>query len=291
MLGIQARPRHGVLAPLLFVLVAACSISQARMDAMVPDDEDAFARAHIQALPSGNTRMVEDALDPSLRRPEVMAELPKMVKVVAGRRIEAMKVIGYQGMNLNGTQRRSITYQLDLADGWAVAHVASRTEDGRRIIDGISVTQIPEPLERTHAFRLGDKSATHYLFLGLVALIPLLMLYAVVLVFRVRPRRRWLWVLACIWGVGQWSLNWTTGDIWALPVNLQLLGAAAIRASMYAPWVLSLSFPIGAIYVIWRYHRGGWQPVPGDDAPRGAGSDHATPGTAEPLAPAGVHPE
>ncbi|HEX8430562.1 MAG TPA: hypothetical protein VF625_04710, partial [Longimicrobium sp.] len=251
MLGIRARLRHGVVAPLLFVLVAACSVSQARMDAMVPDDEDAFARAHIQALPSGNTRMLEDALDPSLRGPEVMAELAKMVKLVAGRRIEALKVIGYQGMSFNGAQRRNITYQLDLSDGWAVANVASRTEDRRRIIDGISVTQIPEPLERTHAFRLGGKSATHYIFLGLVALIPLLMLYAVVLVFRMRPRRRWLWVLACIWGVGQWSLNWTTGDTGTLPVNIQLLGSAAIRASMYSPWILSLSLPIGALYVIW----------------------------------------
>jgi hypothetical protein len=138
------------------------------------------------------------------------------------------------------------------------------------VVEGASVSQIPEPLQRTHAFRLSGKPPVHYLVLGLSLLVPLLMLYAAILVFRMPLRRRWLWVLACVVGLGKWSLEWTSGQSWFTLINFQLFGAGFLRPSVYAPWVLSVSLPLAAFYIIGRYHRGHWRHAPPiDPSPSG----------------------
>jgi hypothetical protein len=263
-----ARPRSILVAGLLGLGVNACSgISSAALMAMMPKDEDQYARSQIHAIADGNTRSIEQALDPSLRSSGAPAQLAEMTKVLAGSRIESMEVIGYQGQVFNGVSHQNISYQLRLSNGWAVANIASRTEDGRRVIEGATVRRIPERLEKTNAFTLAGKGPAHYLVLALAIGIPALMLYAVVLVFRMPLRRRWLWVLASLAGVGQWSLNWTTGEMGGNPFNLQLLGAGVTRVSQYAPWILAVSLPIGALYVVAKYHRGRWR-MPVYDAPR-----------------------
>ncbi|HST60927.1 MAG TPA: hypothetical protein VLK84_19650 [Longimicrobium sp.] len=262
------------------------------IERMVPDAEDAYARAQIEALARGSTMDLERDLDPSLRTAQTDEQMRAMVTAIGRRRIEGVEVIGYQGMNFNGTERRSITYQLRLAGGWAVAHVASRTEGGRRIVEGVSVTQIPEPLQRTHAFRLSGRSLAHYVVLGLSLLVPLLMIYAAALVFRMPLRRRWLWVLACVVGVGKWSLEWTSGHSLFNLINFQLLGAGFLRPSVYAPWVLSVSLPLGALYIIGRYHRGRWRQAPPIDPNADGGSNYipASANAAEPVAAADEAP-
>ncbi len=290
---LQQLVRFFTLAVLLLGASACAAVSSAVIERMVPDAEDAYARGQIEALARGSTADLERDLDPSLRTAQTADQMRAMVTSIGGRRIEGMEVIGYQGMNFNGAERRSITYQLRLPGGWAVAHVASRTEGGRRIVEGASVSKIPEPLQRTHAFRLSGKSLAHYVVLGLCLLVPLIMIYAAALVFRMPLRRRWLWVLACVVGVGQWSLEWTGGQSWFNLVNLQLLGASFLRPSVYAPWVLSVSLPLGALYIIGRYHRGRWRQAPplNPDPANGEGNHISVPATAaEPVAAADEAP-
>ena len=281
------------LAVLLLGASACAAPSSAMIERMVPDAEDAYARTQIEALARGSTTDLERDLDPSLRTAQTAEQMRAMVTAIGRRRIQGIEVIGYQGMNFNGTKRRSITYQLRLSGGWAVAQVASRTEGGRRIVEGASVSQIPEPLQRTHAFRLSGKSLAHYVVLGLFLLVPLIMIYAAALVFRMPLRPRWLWVLACVVGVGKWSLEWTSGQSWFNLINFQLLGAGFLRPSVYAPWVLSVSLPLGALYIIGRYHGGRWRQAPPIDPNPANGESNYIPASdtaAEPVAAADEAP-
>jgi hypothetical protein len=60
-------------------------------------------------------------------------------------------------------------------------------------------------------------------------------------------------VLASLVGVGMVSVNWATGAVASRLFSVQLLGASAVRPSEFAPWILSFSFPIGAIVALSRY--------------------------------------
>jgi hypothetical protein len=76
---------------------------------------------------------------------------------------------------------------------------------------------------------------------------------------------KWLWILLILPGVGKVSVNWTTGDWQVMPLAIQLLSASAL-SSRYGPWVVAVSFPLGAILFLLR-RRGfhGEQPIEQQD--------------------------
>jgi hypothetical protein len=251
----------------LAAALAGCSGTyDAILHRMLSPADDAYARAQVQALARGEVEGIEAALDPAQRTPGLDQQLAAMTGELRGGRIDSMKVIGYQGNRLNGVNERNVSYELRLSNGWAVASVATRDVPGGRVISGMHVERIPEPLEKTHAFTLAEKSPLHWLFLVLAVVIPLLMLYAVWLVFRM-PGRRWPWVLASILGLCAWRLEWTTGQTGFGPVNVQLLGSAFMRTSPYSPWIISISLPLGALWVIARYFRGSWRSAAPTEGP------------------------
>jgi hypothetical protein len=67
--------------------------------------------------------------------------------------------------------------------------------------------------------------------------------------------RKWLWVLFILAGVGKFAVNWTSGEWGIAPLSLQLLSASAV-ASLYGPWILSFSLPLGAIVFLVHAARG-----------------------------------
>ena len=67
-------------------------------------------------------------------------------------------------------------------------------------------------------------------------------------VFRKGVRGRWLWVLACLLGVGQFTFDWSTGFMNFHPIGVEILGAAYARGpSPTDPWIITLGFPLGAL--------------------------------------------
>jgi hypothetical protein len=62
-------------------------------------------------------------------------------------------------------------------------------------------------------------------------------------------RRKWLWIIFILIGFGKLSLNWTTGQILFNPLSfyVQLFSVAVIKHGPYAPWIFSISIPLGAI--------------------------------------------
>ncbi len=80
------------------------------------------------------------------------------------------------------------------------------------------------------------------------------------LILRIRTKigkRKWLWIVFIPFGFGRLSFNWTTGRVLFNPlsVHFQLLGAAAVKHGLYAPWIISISVPLGAIVFLIRRKR------------------------------------
>jgi hypothetical protein len=60
--------------------------------------------------------------------------------------------------------------------------------------------------------------------------------------------------LFILFGVGNFALDWTTGEWQFAPLHVHLL-SASVSANLYGPWVLSVSVPLGALLFLWRRRR------------------------------------
>ena len=64
-------------------------------------------------------------------------------------------------------------------------------------------------------------------------------------------RRKWLWILFIIFGIGKFSVNWTTGQ-WGVQFFALQLFSASSYSDLYGPWIISASLPIGAVIFLLR---------------------------------------
>lgn len=125
----------------------------------------------------------------------------------------------------------------------------ARTPSGL-ILQGYRLNRLPDSLENMNRFTLKGRPPKFYLVLvgGLASLITCLT--AFVICVRTRPlKRKWLWLIACLIGVGTYS--YSSGplqpDTYAAGIGFRLLGFGCVRSSVYSPWVINVSLPLGAI--------------------------------------------
>jgi len=128
--------------------------------------------------------------------------------------------------------------------------------DGFRAVR-VSATSIRAAEEQAAAarFTLTGKSAQHYLILAGAGLSAALCLVsAVVAGFR----RRWAWMLTTLFGIGLFTLNWTTGAVAFQPIYVSLLGAGFWKGAAPAdPWLIMVALPIPAIlfWILGRWRK------------------------------------
>jgi hypothetical protein len=101
------------------------------------------------------------------------------------------------------------------------------------------------------------------------------MLGTLVLVLRTAvPRRRWLWAIAVLIGIGKLSFNWSTGQVSVGLLQVTLLGSGFVKPAPFGLLTLMTSLPVGAIAFLWK--RRSWlAPVRSQSPPPDLGNDDA----------------
>lgn len=128
----------------------------------------------------------------------------------------------------------------------------ARNEAGHWQVDGVYASPVTAEMVANHekavaasGFSLTGKTATHYAVLGAAVLAFLACLVTAVVA---GIRRRWLWMIGCLFGLGQASVNWTTGAVFVQPIHVALLGAGFLKGlGATDPWIISASIPLPAI--------------------------------------------
>jgi len=249
-----------LLAVLLLLNVVGCDQATMMKTVLQPQDE-LVAKDYIDQLRQRQFEKIERDMDPSMRNASLHEMLVRMADLFPSQPAESVKVVGVQKSESAGESEINITFELQFPAGWRLANVATRTKAGQTTIVGFHVDSLPHSLEDTNRFNLSGKSLLHYLALVLTVLIPLFVLAVLVVCVRTKiERRKWLWILAIILGVGSFSLNWTTGTWHFTLLYVSLFGAAA-TAAPYGPWMLSISIPLGAIVFLLRRKGIGAAPV------------------------------
>jgi len=234
------------LLVLLVVVVAGCSQQDLKLQ-LVPAADQALGMYYVNLLRSRSFDEIDRAAEPSVRGPKLYAALLKMTETLPEEQPSSAKMVDAQITADKEGTRTKIIYEYGFPGKWVIAEVIMLRKQASVSLVGLSVRAIPESVEEHHRFRLAGKSVTHYTALTLAILFPLLTLYALVTCLRTKlSRLKWAWVLFIVFGIGNCTLNWTTGETQFSALTLRLLSASIDQLS-FGPWLLSLSFPLGAV--------------------------------------------
>ncbi len=218
------------------------------LDKPAPKEESDFAKNFLEQLRKNNVPQIKEHLSSDLLTPEVDSKLTELARFFPKGEPVATKLIGSKVLTSAGKWEAGLSYQYQFEQGWVLADILVSREDGKIIVKGIHVNRLPQSLEEINGFTLSGKTVTHYLFLLSSLLIPVFIIYSLILCIRMPiGKRKWIWSIFIIFGIIGFSINWTTGKVSAKLIHFQLLGAGASAAGPYAPWILTISVPLGAI--------------------------------------------
>jgi hypothetical protein len=241
-----------VLVLVLGLGVVACTQQEA-IDKLVPHPESEYAQNVLKQLHERQFDQVEKAFAPELRNtPGLDATLGKMADEFPPGEIVSTKVVGTYMMSRvsSGKPQRTtynLTYEYQFPKSLALANVVLVRSGDKLEIAGMHVQRETQSLAQRNTFTLSGKPVSYWLIAALVAALPLFCFASFIVCLRTPIRRRkWLWAVATLLGVVTFSFNWSTGEFGIQLISIQLLSASAV-ARLYSPWILSISFPLGAV--------------------------------------------
>ncbi len=230
-----------------FFVLASCSY-QDMMDKFVPKEEAKMAEDYLTKLREKDFDYIKSKLSDELKPQITDALLVQMAEYFRGGELISTKIIGSQVHIFNGVWQGNFTFEYHFSDGWNLANTAFRKVGEKYEVIGINVYQTEMSQTELHAFSLSNKSILHYIILFLAIAVPLFIVVSLYYCIRTPvPKRKWLWLIFILLGVGAIQINWTTGQYAIHLLSVNLLGSAAVAASPYAAWIISASFPLGAL--------------------------------------------
>jgi hypothetical protein len=255
------------------LLLAACS-SRAMIDRFAPHPQTERARAMIDTVRRGDLPAIRALLNDAMQSEVTDAQLQKIAAAFPAGDPASVTLVGayttYLSEGGHRTAHYSLTFQYAWPPRWLLVNVVLTGDDPSQLA-GIHLNVLDRPLEQINAFTLHDKNTLQFGVLALAILVPLFCLSAFVRCLRTPMRRRkWLWATATLLGVTTLQINWSTGAWGVQLLSVQLFGASAM-ASPFGPWVIGVSFPLGAVWFLLRRRQlmvepAAAQPLPRDDA-------------------------
>lgn len=228
---------------------SACTPSRIP-DAIIPKTENEFALTYLQHLCSGDTQyclhqVVYKNIDDSGRAFIItVANFLKDQPVKSSRLINVNQKISIAGTPFHYSE---LEYEYALDFSYAYFYFSLSEDKGHITIDGFHADRTIRPLSETFAFTFQGRGLLHYVFLVFALAFVLFKIVSLVVAIKTRLPRKALWILFIIISISTFSLNWTSGDLGFRLLNFDLIGAGISRSGLVAPWIISVSLPIGAI--------------------------------------------
>jgi len=221
-----------------------------------PADLDRNARTFIAALQ-------RSGVDSALHRAQftgnadtIRSRLAVGQALVRSLALSSITPIGWTTFREPGVTRFALTYEAEGRDSSAFLTVTFLRSDSASPIVGFGWQATGGRLSEQTAFSFRGRGPRQYLFLALAGLALGLCLTGAIIALT--HRMGVLWILFSLVGLGQASINWTTGQSFFEPLRIQLLGVGFMRGAV-GPWILSWSIPVGGVLVLvkWAFR---WEP-------------------------------
>jgi hypothetical protein len=240
-----------VIVMLLTLLGASVVRADLSESSLVPREEMEFAKDYLGHIRSRNFDYVLSHIDPDLSGQVSIIKLEEIAAYFPSGQPISTELIGSQVNTSNSKWQGNFSFEYKFESGWAVANVVMKRVDDKTTVIGFNVYRTEASQKEHNKFVLTGKTFLHYLVLSLACFTPVFILITLVYCIKTPiPKRKWLWVLFILGGIGTISINWSTGAYGFKLLQYQLLGAGAVAASEYAPWIITAGFPLGAI-IFW----------------------------------------
>ena len=244
--------RVGLLA--VAVLAVNLSVGACRPFTMADAEqsrETALARKILDLLLRGDIEAVVARLPPEKQTPEATAALHAMASALSAGPPPHARLLGWFVNKEETSETAEISFELTYPDRWFVAQMFFQGPTLDLDLTTLHLERLPAPLSVVNAFSLRGRSATHYLFLLLMAAALGTTVVALVRWFRLRGslRHKWWWLAGILALPISFSLNWTSGQIkYPHAINFSAgLVVTVTRGGVGGPWILGCAIPIGAI--------------------------------------------
>jgi hypothetical protein len=239
---------------ILFITILSCSYEK-WFEEFIPKEESEFAKEYISRL-----RNYEFGYVKSLMSPEILSQinddlLAKMASAFRDGELISTKIVGSQVNISDDEWRGNFTFEYEFESGWNLANAAFRKVDAGYEVIGLHVYQTEASQKELNAFSFSSKSMLHYLIFMMAFIVTLFIALTVYFCIRTPiPRKKWLWIIFILLGVGSIAINWTSGQLAVQPFSVNLFGFSVSAAGPYAPWVIKAYFPLGAV-IFWFKRR------------------------------------
>jgi hypothetical protein len=247
----------------LFLAVATCSLlwvasgcsresASKLVQRMAPDEEQALAVKAIQTLRDGTDAQARALMNPKCNQATSDTDLHQLQEQIADINPADGVLVGYfSEKNIGGgNSQTTLNYEYKLNDhSYQIISVLLDTSSKPSTLLGCHLTKSKVSAMDAFSFSLKNKPPINHIIFVLAILIPLFSLFALVQCIRTKVRRKWLWILFILFSFGSISLNWNTSDLHFTLIQFQLFGAGCGQG-MGGPWMLSIGFPLGAIWFL-----------------------------------------
>lgn len=217
---------------------------------IVPEETNKFARTYIDILRKGDIEKAEELLDPQVMNFRTQSDLQQCIDYLNKGEPIAIELVGVNIRRINGIKRYYLSYQLQFQNTLLLANFTVVEISGKNQIFSYRVSTLSKSLEEINAFTFSGKSFRHYIVLLVAAGTPIFIIYTIVLCVRTKMKRKWLWIIFMLFGVGNYSLYWTSGNMVFQPFTIMLFSAGFSKSGFYGPWIFTISVPIGALVFI-----------------------------------------
>ena len=241
----------------LFLLLAIFTAFAARADyaesIFVPKEEMSFAKHYLQAFLDQDFDYMLENTDQTISGEITSQRLINLRNIFPSSELVSTKLIGSNVHMTDKTWEASFKFEYEFESGiesdkWAVMSVRMVKKETDLKVIAFRFSKTTASQAALNKFELAGKSALHYSVLAMTAFVFAFILVTTIVCIKTSiPRRKWIWVLFVLGGIGSFSLNWTTGAFSFKLVELHLLGIGVGASSEYSPWVFSVSFPLGAM--------------------------------------------
>lgn len=233
--------------------VAGCGAGS--LDSFAGRDDAVDARRIADTLARGDLASVltrfdqsQRPADPKIAAQQLAHELPPGPRLgiqMVSYQSSVTKIVGGSTTEVSG-----VTFESKYPRAYLITTVLlRRVNDGDRRMVGLRVQAQPESMEARNAFSLAGKDLNQYTILFAMIAVVAVTGRALLIWFRRRriTRRKWWWLLAILLGAFKLSIDWTTGAFTLQALTIQFFVVSVMRHGPVGPWILSLSFPAGAM--------------------------------------------
>jgi len=236
------------VASLLSLLILVGCNQASLIKFMTPPGTEATASHYVDLLRDNQLDQIQREFDPSVVDDDTADNLATMRNHFPEGAPISQKIVGANVIHGNHPPITTVALEYEFPDDqWAIAKVDWTNANGKTVLLGFHVSNIPDSIEHTNRFTFAGKGLSQYFTFFLAILMVAINVHAFITCLRTpNIKLKWLWLIATLIGVGKFSVNWTTGQTYITPLSI-CVPAAQASALVYQPWFVSVALPIGAI--------------------------------------------